>query len=234
MRRVPDLRGRAGFLVDAYRLAGFELVRLHSCTDFRHIEAFRHRFDSAVFIKTATYRGLSARRCADTFASVYSPKLDAGPPHAAARRSVPRRVRLAGRRGRVLSPRVDRGRGRERDCLFGRPLLWAADGTVYSALLRMRYPTSSTHGGEPARMRRSIIDDARSVGWEPQFLPKLQVVWLADVALPATDRARPPLSTRVRSPARQRHARQDTTGGRSERGGARSVRQFPIPTRGGG
>lgn len=65
-----------GHLLDLYRLSTFTFSNPHSYTKFRAIISIKTKVNAKIFIETGTYLGVTTKRCAQHFESVYTIELD--------------------------------------------------------------------------------------------------------------------------------------------------------------
>jgi hypothetical protein len=71
-----DLQAIVGHLVDLYKISAFTFTVPHSYTKFRAIKAAKEKVNAHTLIETGTYLGVTTKRCAPHFDSVYTIELD--------------------------------------------------------------------------------------------------------------------------------------------------------------
>ena len=71
-----EFQAWVGHLVDLYKLASFKFSNPHSYTKFRMIKHLQQKTKSSTLIETGTYLGVTTRRCANIFKTVYTVELD--------------------------------------------------------------------------------------------------------------------------------------------------------------
>jgi hypothetical protein len=169
-----DLQAIAGHFLDLYRIASFRFSNPHSYTKFRAIKSLAAKVGAHTFIETGTYLGVTTKRCAPHFQSVYTIELD---------------EQLAEQARRFLQPqknvKVIHG-----DALQVLSQIMATDVTDILVFLDGHFSGGVTACGnlpEPAieeleilakhkdKIAGIIIDDFRLFGTEPGFPSKSEI-----------------------------------------------------------